>query len=162
LEIIFSPPKAGEYDFQLTCKSGINRKFKINCRGVGVHPQLELSHQVIRLPATALYDTSICGEEPPTQALSPPPKRANKSTAPVAVQSQKLYMINSHISANEFTHPVPRIGKGAIAPVGPTSFEFVPPENCPVHISPTVGTLEPGKKSSYQFDICSCFISGCH
>ena len=34
---------------------------------------------------------------------------------------------------------------GEIAPVGPTSFEFVIPEDAPVTISPSVGTIEPGK-----------------
>lgn len=34
---------------------------------------------------------------------------------------------------------------GEIAPVGPTSFEFVIPEGAPVTISPSVGTVMPGK-----------------
>ena len=34
---------------------------------------------------------------------------------------------------------------GEIAPVGPTSFEFVVPEGAPLTISPSVGTVEPGK-----------------
>ena len=34
---------------------------------------------------------------------------------------------------------------GEIAPVGPTSFEFVIPEGAPINISPSVGTVEPGK-----------------
>ncbi|XP_041480750.1 cilia- and flagella-associated protein 74-like [Lytechinus variegatus] len=119
LDIIFSAQKAKEYSFELTCKSGINRDFKISCRGVGVHPPLDLSHSVIHFAATALEDTSITS----------------------------LYILNTHTNANEFTHPVPRIGKGEIAPVGPTSFEFVVPEGAPIAISPSVGTLQPGKKS---------------
>lgn len=34
---------------------------------------------------------------------------------------------------------------GEIAPVGPTSFEFVVPEGAPVTISPSVGTIQPGE-----------------
>ncbi|XP_071146387.1 cilia- and flagella-associated protein 74-like isoform X1 [Mytilus edulis] len=122
LDVIFSPKKAREYKFELNCKSIINREFKIQCEGVGVHPPLDLSHQVIHFAATALYDVS---------------------TATVHVN-------NSHISTNEFTHPVPRIGKGEIVPVGPTSFEFKIPEGAPLTISPSVGTIEPGKKCRVQ------------
>ncbi|CAG2192855.1 unnamed protein product [Mytilus edulis] len=122
LDVIFSPKKARDYKFELNCKSIINREFKIQCEGVGVHPPLDLSHQVIHFAATALYDVS---------------------TATVHVN-------NSHISTNEFTHPVPRIGKGEIVPVGPTSFEFKIPEGAPLTISPSVGTIEPGKKCRVQ------------
>ncbi|XP_061162453.1 cilia- and flagella-associated protein 74-like [Saccostrea echinata] len=118
LEVIFSPKKAKDYKFELNCKSLINREFKIQCKGIGVHPPLEMSHQVVHFSATPLYDVSTAS----------------------------FHVINSHTSTNEFTHPVPRIGKGEIAPVGPTSFEFVVPEGVPVTISPSVGTIEPGKK----------------
>ncbi|KAL3862108.1 hypothetical protein ACJMK2_008101 [Sinanodonta woodiana] len=84
LEVIFSPKQAKEYDFELNCKSLINREFKIQCKGTGVHPPLELSHQVIHFAATSLYDVSTAS----------------------------LHVVNSHTSTNEFTHPVPRIGKG--------------------------------------------------
>ncbi|XP_070561828.1 cilia- and flagella-associated protein 74-like isoform X2 [Ptychodera flava] len=118
LDIIFNAKKAKEYNFELTCKSGINRDFKIQCKAVGVHPPLELSNTVIHFAATALCDTSFAS----------------------------FYVVNSHTSANEFTHPVPRIGKGEIAPVGPTSFEFVVPEDTPLTITPRVATVMPGKK----------------
>ena len=36
---------------------------------------------------------------------------------------------------------------GEIAPVGPTSFEFVVPEDAPLTISPAVGTVMPGRVS---------------
>lgn len=36
---------------------------------------------------------------------------------------------------------------GEIAPVGPTSFEFVIPKEAPVTISPSVGTIMPGEVS---------------
>ncbi|XP_055958483.1 cilia- and flagella-associated protein 74 isoform X1 [Patella vulgata] len=122
LDVIFSPDKARDYKFDLVCKSLINRDFKIHCKGVGVHPPLELSHQVVNFAATSVYDVSTAA----------------------------LHVINSHTSSNEFTHPVPRIGKGEIAPVGPTSFEFVLPSDCPLTISPSVGTVMPGKKCRVQ------------
>ncbi|KAM6371589.1 cilia- and flagella-associated protein 74 [Pluvialis apricaria] len=122
LDIIFKANKAKEYSFELTCKSEINRQFKLSCKAVGVHPPLELSHSLVRFAATALNCVS---------------------TAP-------LYVMNSHVSVNHFTHAVPRIGKGEVAPVGPTSFEFCVPEDCPVTITPSVGTVLPGKKSLIQ------------
>ncbi|XP_071479048.1 cilia- and flagella-associated protein 74-like, partial [Diadema antillarum] len=117
LDIIFSAKKAKEYTFDLTCKSGINRDFKISCKGIGVHPPLDLSHSVIHFAATALEDNSVTS----------------------------FYVLNTHTDANEFTHPVPRIGKGEIAPVGPTSFEFVIPDGAPLSVSPAIGTIQPGK-----------------
>ena len=47
LNIILSAKQAKEYEFTLTCKSGINRDFRISCKAVGVLPPLELSHQVM-------------------------------------------------------------------------------------------------------------------
>ncbi|XP_044137811.1 cilia- and flagella-associated protein 74 [Bufo gargarizans] len=122
LDVILKAPKAGEYHFDLTCKSAINRPFKISCKAIGVHPPLELSHSWVQFPATALNDTSTA----------------------------TIYVVNSHTSSNEFTHPVPRIGKGEIAPVGPTSFQFQLPEDSPITISPSVGTVFPGKRCMIQ------------
>ncbi|XP_059685957.1 cilia- and flagella-associated protein 74 [Gavia stellata] len=122
LDIIFKANKAKEYSFELTCKSEINRQFKLSCKAVGVHPPLELSHSLVQFAATALNDVSTA----------------------------TLYVMNSHVSVNHFTHAVPRIGNGEVAPVGPTSFEFRVPEDCPVTITPSVGTVLPGKKSLIQ------------
>ncbi|XP_021273277.1 cilia- and flagella-associated protein 74 isoform X3 [Numida meleagris] len=122
LDIIFKANKAKEYSFELTCKTEVNRQFKLSCRAVGVHPPLELSHSLVQFAATALNDVSTA----------------------------TLYVMNSHVSANHFTHAVPRIGSGEVAPAGPTSFEFHVPEDCPVTITPSVGTVLPGKKSSIQ------------
>ncbi|XP_050787583.1 cilia- and flagella-associated protein 74 isoform X4 [Gopherus flavomarginatus] len=122
LDIIFKANKAKEYSFELTCKSEINRQFKLSCKAVGVHPPLELSHSLVKFAATALNDVSTA----------------------------TLYVINAHVSLNCFTHAVPRIGKGEIAPVGPTSFEFLVPEDSPVTIMPSVGTVLPGKKCLIQ------------
>ncbi|KAM5320183.1 cilia- and flagella-associated protein 74 isoform 2-T2 [Glossophaga mutica] len=122
LSVIFQPAKAKEYSFELICKSEINRRFKLTCRAVGVHPPLELSHYQIKFAATALYDTSVA----------------------------TLYVINTHLSMNSLTHSVPRIGSGDTCPVGPTSFEFLLPPGSPVTISPSVGTVLPGKRCLVQ------------
>ena len=96
------------------------RDFKIACKGRGVLPPLQLSHQVIHFAATGLYDVSTAS----------------------------FHVENNHKSSNEFTHPVPRMGaKGDICPVGPTSYEFKLPEGFPLTISPAVGTILPGKVS---------------
>lgn len=95
----------------------IFRQFKLSCKAVGVHPPLELSHFLIQFAATALN----------------------------SVSTATLYVMNPHVSINHFTHAVPRIGNGEVTPVGPTSFEFCVPEDCPVTITPSVGTVLPGK-----------------
>uniref|UniRef100_A0A7M4F678 Cilia and flagella associated protein 74 n=1 Tax=Crocodylus porosus TaxID=8502 RepID=A0A7M4F678_CROPO len=122
LDIFFKAKKAKDYSFELICKTEINRQFKLSCKAVGVHPPLELSHSLVQFAATALNDVSTA----------------------------TLYVINSHVSLNRFTHAVPRIGKGQTAPVGPTSFEFHVPESSPVTVIPSVGTVLPGKKCLIQ------------
>ncbi|XP_043918878.1 cilia- and flagella-associated protein 74 isoform X1 [Protopterus annectens] len=122
IDLIFKANKAKEYSFDIICKSGINREFKLSCKAIGVHPPLELSHSLIQFAATALYDVSVVTS----------------------------FVINSHVSQNEFSHPVPRIGKEEIAPVGPTSFEFVVPGNAPLTITPMVGTVNAGQKSKIR------------
>lgn len=84
---------------------------------MGVHPPLELSHYQVKFAATSLYDMSVA----------------------------TLYVINSHVSMNSLTHSVPRIGSEDASPVGPTSFEFLLPPDSPITISPSVGTVLPGK-----------------
>ncbi|CAO2590254.1 Cilia- and flagella-associated protein 74, partial [Lemmus lemmus] len=122
LDVIFQPIKAKEYRFELICKSEINRCFKVSCQAVGVHPPLELSHYQIKFSATALNGTTVCS----------------------------LNVINSHLSMNKLTHFLPRIGSEEATPVGPTSFEFLLPPNSPITISPSVGTVLPGKKCLVQ------------
>ncbi|XP_036034933.1 cilia- and flagella-associated protein 74 isoform X9 [Onychomys torridus] len=122
LDVIFQPIKAKEYRFELVCKSEINRCFKVSCQAVGVHPPLELSHYQIKFSATALYGTTV----------------------------STLYVINSHLSMNKLTHSLPRIGSEEATPVGPTSFEFLVPPNSPITISPSVGTVLPGKRCLVQ------------
>ncbi|XP_034875869.1 cilia- and flagella-associated protein 74 [Mirounga leonina] len=122
LDVIFQPTKAKEYNFELVCKSEINRCLKLACRAVGVHPPLELSHYQVKFAATSLYDVSVA----------------------------TLYVINSHVSMNPLTHSMPRIGSEDASPVGPTSFEFLLPPDSPITISPSVGTVLPGKRCLIQ------------
>ncbi|XP_066420300.1 cilia- and flagella-associated protein 74 isoform X1 [Molothrus aeneus] len=122
LDIIFKATKAKEYSFELTCRTEINRQFKLSCKAVGVHPPLELSHSLVQFAATALN----------------------------SVSSATLDVLNSHVDGNPLTHPVPRIGTGSPGPVGPSSFEFHVPQDCPVTITPSVGTVLPGQKSSIR------------
>ncbi|XP_051894977.1 LOW QUALITY PROTEIN: cilia- and flagella-associated protein 74 [Pristis pectinata] len=118
LDIMFKAKQAKEYNFELICKSEINRDFQISCKAVGVVPPLHLSHSVVHFAATALNN----------------------------IATVTLYVVNSHTSQNEFTHQVPRIGSGEIAPVGPTTFEFIVPESSSLTIVPAVGTVLPGQK----------------
>ncbi|XP_038016031.1 cilia- and flagella-associated protein 74 [Motacilla alba alba] len=122
LDIIFKATKAKEYSFELTCRTEINRQFKLSCKAVGVHPPLELSHSLVQFAATALN----------------------------SVSSATLDVLNSHVDGNPLTHPVPRVGSGSPVPVGPTSFEFHVPQDCPVTITPSVGTVLPGQRSSIR------------
>ncbi|XP_065062279.1 cilia- and flagella-associated protein 74-like [Rhopilema esculentum] len=118
IDIIFSPRKAKDHKFEITCKSGIGREFKLSCTAVGVLPPLELSESLVKFKATAINDSSAA----------------------------RIFVKNTHLSSNEFTHAVPRIGSEPVFPVGPTSFEFMLPGNAPISISPTVGTVRPGDK----------------
>ncbi|XP_015504060.1 cilia- and flagella-associated protein 74 isoform X2 [Parus major] len=122
LDIIFKATKAKEYSFELSCRTEINRQFKLSCKAVGVHPPLELSHSLVQFAATVLN----------------------------SVSSATLDVLNSHVDRNPLTHPVSWIGSGNPVPVGPTCFEFHVPQDCPVTITPSVGTVLPGQKSSIR------------
>jgi hypothetical protein len=117
LDINFSPKSAKEFIFQVTCKSLVNRDFVINCRGIGVHPPLRLSAQRVNFKATCLN----------------------------CVSSKTLFIFNEHVDYDQHRHPVPRIGAGEMARVGPTYFEFDLPANAPFKLWPNVGCVEPGK-----------------
>ncbi|XP_019906907.2 cilia- and flagella-associated protein 74 [Esox lucius] len=118
LDLIFSAKKAGEYNFQLSCKSGINRDFSLTCRAIGIHPPLELSHSVVHFGATAVGDSSTA----------------------------KLHIVNKHNHHNEFTHTIPHIGQDPVAPDGPQWFAFVPPKNSEISITPKAGLILPGQR----------------
>ncbi|XP_041712166.2 cilia- and flagella-associated protein 74 isoform X1 [Coregonus clupeaformis] len=122
VDLIFSAKKAGEYSFQLNCKSGINRDFPLSCHAVGVHPPLELSHSLVQFGGTAVGDCSTA----------------------------VLHVVNAHTSRNEFTHPVPRIGRDPVVPVGPRLFAFTPPENTEISLTPRTGRVLPGQRCLVQ------------
>ena len=117
IDINFCPKTAKEFKFTVLCKSLVNRDFVINCRGIGVHPPLKLSAQRINFKATALNSYS----------------------------TKTIYICNDHVDCDQHRHPVPRIGNGEIATVGPTFFEFDLPKDCPFKLSPSVGCVLPGK-----------------
>uniref|UniRef100_A0A4W4DUM2 Abnormal spindle-like microcephaly-associated protein ASH domain-containing protein n=1 Tax=Electrophorus electricus TaxID=8005 RepID=A0A4W4DUM2_ELEEL len=112
IDLIFSASKAGEYNFQLTCKSGTNRDFLLACRAVGVRPSLELSASLVRFRATAVGDRSVA----------------------------VLYVSNTRASRNELSRRGPRVGEGPAAPVVPRLFSFTPPENSGITVTPARGT----------------------
>uniref|UniRef100_G1QH08 Cilia- and flagella-associated protein 74 n=1 Tax=Nomascus leucogenys TaxID=61853 RepID=G1QH08_NOMLE len=94
--VIFQPTKAEEHSFELTCKSEINRCFKLSCRAVSVHPPLELSHYQIKFAATALYDTSVATvyvinshPEHEVPAGAPGGRREVAAPVPTPVSSQR-------------------------------------------------------------------------
>ncbi|XP_048873042.1 cilia- and flagella-associated protein 74 isoform X2 [Brienomyrus brachyistius] len=105
IDLIFSPEKAGECRFPLTCKSGINRDFRLSCRAVVAHPPLQLSHSLLKFAATAVGDHST--------AL--------------------LYVTNR-------AEP-----QGA-----PQLFQFVPPDDSEISITPTGGQVMPGQRCLVQ------------
>jgi hypothetical protein len=116
LDLIFSAPEAGEFEFIFEFQTIRGFKFKIECTAIGVRPALVLSHQYISF-ITALHDT----------------------------HRQSFYLTCNHTDADEFKHPVARIGKEAVFPVGPTSFCFMFPDDCGLTFSPAVGTIKPGE-----------------
>ncbi|XP_013865837.1 cilia- and flagella-associated protein 74 [Austrofundulus limnaeus] len=117
IDLIFSPKKAKEYHFQLSCKSGINREFLLSCRAVGVHPPLELSHSLVRFRATAVGD---------------------KSTA-------TLHLTNRHTD-NKLRQTITPEAEDTVSVGGPRLFCFTPPEDSDISISPSAGRLLPGER----------------
>ncbi|XP_040915235.1 cilia- and flagella-associated protein 74 [Toxotes jaculatrix] len=122
IDLIFSANKAKEYNFQLRCKSGINRDFLVSCRAVGVRPPLELSHSLVQFGATAVGD---------------------RSTA-------VLYLIYHHTDRNQSKQPVTPVVKDAMAPVTPRLFSFTLPKDSDISITPSAGRLLPGERCLVQ------------
>ena len=116
LELIFSAPEAGEFEFSIVLQTVRGFKYTIECQAVGVKPALTLSHQHLSF-VTALHDT---------HRLS-------------------FYLANTHTHSDEFKYSVARIGKEGVFPVGPTSFCFMFPDDCGFTFSPAVGTINPGE-----------------
>ncbi|XP_062419540.1 cilia- and flagella-associated protein 74 [Pungitius pungitius] len=121
IDLIFSAKKAKEYNFQLRCKSGINRDVLLSCRAAGVRPPLLLSHSLVQFGATALGD---------------------RSTA-------VLHLINPSAS-HQSKKNTPPVGKGAVAPATPRLFSFSLPEDSDISIAPSAGRLLPGERCLLQ------------
>ncbi|XP_044067515.1 cilia- and flagella-associated protein 74 isoform X4 [Siniperca chuatsi] len=121
IDLIFSANKAKEYNFQLNCKSGINRDFPLSCRAVGVRPPLGLSHSLVQFGATAIGDHSTA----------------------------ILYLIN-HQTNRKSKQPIPPVVKDTMAPVAPRLFSFILPKNSDISITPSAGSLMPGQRCLVQ------------
>uniref|UniRef100_A0A665X6C6 Calcium channel, voltage-dependent, L type, alpha 1D subunit, b n=1 Tax=Echeneis naucrates TaxID=173247 RepID=A0A665X6C6_ECHNA len=121
IDLIFSANKAKEFNFQLSCKSGINRDFLLFCRAVGVRPPLELSHSFIHFGATAIGDNSTA----------------------------ILYLHYHHTNRNQSKQPVTPVTKDAMAPA-PRLFSFTLPKDSDISITPSAGRLLAGERCLVQ------------
>ncbi|XP_072223136.1 cilia- and flagella-associated protein 74 [Leuresthes tenuis] len=122
IDLIFSAKTAKEYQFQLCCKSGINRDFLLTCRAVGVQPPLELSHSLVEFGATAIGDQSAA----------------------------VFHLIHRQTNRNQSKQIVSPVGKGDTTPVVPRLFCFTLPEASDISITPSAGRLLPGEKCLVQ------------
>ncbi|XP_075331716.1 cilia- and flagella-associated protein 74 [Odontesthes bonariensis] len=122
IELIFSAKTTKEYQFQLSCKSGINRDFLLSCRAVGVQPPLELSHSLVEFGATAVGD---------------------QSTA-------VFHLIHRQTNRNQSKQIVSPVDKDDTTLVVPRSFCFTLPEASDISITPSAGRLLPGEKCLVQ------------
>ncbi|KAI3357114.1 hypothetical protein L3Q82_015582 [Scortum barcoo] len=122
IDLIFSANKAKEYNFQLCCKSGINRDFLLSCRAVGAHPPLELSHSLVQFGATAVGDHSTA----------------------------ILYLINHQTSHKQAKQPVPPRVQEATCPGARRLFSFTVPKDSDISITPSAGGLLPGERCLVQ------------
>nr|XP_046252850.1 cilia- and flagella-associated protein 74 isoform X2 [Scatophagus argus] len=121
IDLIFSATKAKEYNFQLSCKSGINRDFFLSCRAIGVRPPLGLSHSLVQFGATAVGDHSIA----------------------------VLYLIN-HETNHQIKQPISPVAKDPGVPVAHRLFSFTPPKDSGISITPSAGCLLPGERCLVQ------------
>uniref|UniRef100_H0VY50 Cilia and flagella associated protein 74 n=1 Tax=Cavia porcellus TaxID=10141 RepID=H0VY50_CAVPO len=111
--------------------------------------QLDVLFQPTRPRTTTTLVTCRCfklscravGVQPPLELSHYQIKFAATALYDTSVAS--LYVTNSHLT----TSSLPRVvGSGDLCPVGPTSFEFLLPPDAPITISPSVGTVLPGKR----------------
>lgn len=58
VEVCFRPQIVGPQRFFITCSTIAGRSFTLPCRASGVAPLIELSHNEITMPATAVLDTT--------------------------------------------------------------------------------------------------------
>ncbi|XP_028308509.1 cilia- and flagella-associated protein 74 isoform X3 [Gouania willdenowi] len=121
--LIFSAKKAKEYNFQLSCKTEINRDFVLCCRGVGVRPPLQLSHSVVQFGATAVGDHSTA----------------------------IIQLINDHTWSTQSKHAGTAVTTDDVVPaVGPRMFCFVVPEDSGISVIPLAARILPGERCRVQ------------
>ncbi|XP_051950044.1 cilia- and flagella-associated protein 74 [Xyrauchen texanus] len=120
IHLIFSVLKAGEYNFTLICKTGINRDFPLSCHATGVQPSLKLSDWLVKFGRTAVGD---------------------QSTA-------VMYVENPHTTQKECTQPLTNINKRCGA--GARLFAFSVPENSEITFTPASGRVLPGQRCLVQ------------
>ncbi|XP_073675909.1 cilia- and flagella-associated protein 74 [Garra rufa] len=119
--LIFSPSKAGEYNFTLTCKTSINRDFLLSCHATAIQPSLKLSDCLVEFGRTAVGDRTTAVLYVENQQPQPPP---HFSAGPEA-------------AAQLFTFSVP---ENSDINITPTSGRVLPGQKCLVQVtfSPTL------------------------
>ncbi|XP_016316600.1 cilia- and flagella-associated protein 74-like, partial [Sinocyclocheilus anshuiensis] len=111
--LIFSPSKAGEYKFTLTCKTSINRDFLLSCHATAIQPSLKLSDCLVEFGGTAVGD---------------------RTTAVLYVENISA---GPEAAARLFTFSVP---ENSDITITPTSGRVLPGQKCLVQVtfSPTL------------------------
>ncbi|KAM4570699.1 cilia- and flagella-associated protein 74 [Fundulus diaphanus] len=125
IELMFSPKKAKEYNFQLRCKSEFNRDFLLSCRGVGVRPPLVLSHSLVQFRPTAVGDASTARLYLTNQSKEPTARLTKDVTT---VDGPRLFC---------FTLP-----KDSEISITPSAGRLLPGERCLVQVTFRPGLLE--------------------
>ncbi|XP_016372318.1 cilia- and flagella-associated protein 74 [Sinocyclocheilus rhinocerous] len=111
--LIFSPSKAGEYNFTLACKTSINRDFLLSCHATSIQPSLKLSDCLVEFGGTAVGD---------------------RTTAVLYVENISA---GPEAAARLFTFSVP---ENSDITITPTSGRVLPGQKCLVQVtfSPTL------------------------
>ena len=147
LELVFSAPEAGEYSFEVVFQTIRGYRATIECTAIGVRTALVLSDQYINFSTGKNCSVPCFG-------FSRIYGRVNCIILALHdTHRLSFYLTNSHTDADEYKHPVARIGKEGVFPVGPTSFCFMFPDDCGFTFSPAgndskVPTKDPGTSRS--------------
>lgn len=151
INLIFSPKKAQEYHFQLSCQSGVNRLtfiFLTECAWVSCE---DFQNDWTWLPTKAFFlntrefllSCRAVGVHPPLElSRSLVQFRAtavgDKSTA-------VFHLISHHADNNQFKRTVTPVATDTVTVEVPRLFCFTPPEDSDISISPAAGRLLPGE-----------------
>ncbi|XP_050973466.1 cilia- and flagella-associated protein 74 [Labeo rohita] len=119
--LIFSPSKAGEFNFILTCKTSTNRDFLLSCHATAIQPSLKLSDCLVEFGGTAVGDRTTAVLYVENQQPQPPPHISAGLKA----------------AARLFTFSVP---ENSDITISPTSGQVLPGQKCLVQVtfSPTL------------------------